>query len=159
MTSFLSNAYVVLFSRIVLGTVFIIASLDKIIAPDAFAANILAYKILPYAMVNMFALLLPWIELLCGVFLLAGVLVRPSSFIISSLLVVFVIAIVAALAQDLKIDCGCFGKDHATPIGWDRVLEDIGLLFLGIHLVVFPFSKWSIEGLRPDRTEGSIPPM
>ncbi len=147
MASMLSNKYLILGARIVLGLVFIIASIDKIAFPDAFAANIQAYGLTPYPLVNLMALILPWLELICGIFLLTGVLVRSSAAIISALLVIFIVAIVIALVRDLKIDCGCFGKDHLTPIGWDRVLEDIGLLLLGIYLYFFPYPRFSVENL------------
>ena len=129
------------------GVVFIIASIDKIASPDAFAANIHAYGIIPYAVINLFALIVPWIELLCGVFLISGVLVQSSSGILSFLLVCFIAAMTVAIMQELKIDCGCFGKEHATPVSWSRVLEDVGLLLLCLHLFFFPYPKFSIENL------------
>lgn len=137
MSGFLSNRYIIVLSRVVLGLVFIIASIDKITAPDAFAANVQAYGLVPYALVNVMALVIPWIELICGIFLLGGVRVQSCSAILSVLLCVFVVAMMSALARELKIDCGCFGKEHATPVSWMRVLEDVGLLILGIHLIIF----------------------
>jgi hypothetical protein len=117
----------------ILGTVFIVASIDKIVVPAAFAESILAYRIVPYAFVNLVALLIPWVELVCGVLLVAGVRVRPSAVILSALLSVFILAIISALVRELKIDCGCFGSDHATPVSWTKVAEDVGLLLLGLH--------------------------
>ncbi|MBI4546784.1 MAG: DoxX family membrane protein [Ignavibacteriae bacterium] len=130
----LSNKYVLLISRLVLGSVFIVASIDKIALPEAFAVNIVAYKLLPYGLTNLFALIVPWMELLCGVFLIAGVFLRSSSFMVSLLLSMFTIAMITALVRGLKIDCGCFGVEHASPVSWMRVLEDLGLLVLGIHI-------------------------
>ncbi|HEV8537877.1 MAG TPA: MauE/DoxX family redox-associated membrane protein, partial [Bacteroidota bacterium] len=121
MLTMLSNKYFLALARLVLGVVFIIASIDKIAAPDAFAANIAAYKLAPYAAVNFVALVMPWIELLCGVLLISGEYVRGSSALISILLVMFIVAMVSALAREMKIDCGCFGKEHATPVSWMKV--------------------------------------
>ena len=120
-------------ARLFLGGMFIVASIDKIAAPDAFAANVLAYKLTPYALVNVMSLVIPWVELLCGIFLIGGVYRRGSSALISILLGVFIIAMVSALVRELKIDCGCFGKEHATPVSWMKVIEDIGLLVLGVY--------------------------
>src|SRR2546422_3976141 len=103
------NTIVSFIFRLVLGTIFIIASIDKIAAPDAFAASVQAYHLAPYALVNLIALVLPWIELLCGTFLIAGVYVRGSSLMVSLLLGMFVIAMISALMRHLNIDCGCFG--------------------------------------------------
>ena len=52
--------------RLILGTVFIWASLDKIIDPEKFARNISNYHIVPYGLENTIAIILPWLELLIG---------------------------------------------------------------------------------------------
>ncbi len=130
--------YLILCARIVLGVVFIVASIDKIAAPDAFAGSIQAYRILPMATINTAALILAWLELLCGIFLLSGFMVKPSALIVSALLAVFLAAMLLAMARGLAIDCGCFGKEHATPLGWMKIAEDTGLLLLGILLWYFP---------------------
>ena len=137
MNSLYAQKYLLLFSRFVLGVVFILASMDKIMYPDAFAASIEAYKLLPYGTINIVALVLPWMELVCGIFLLGGVHIRGSSAILSFLLVFFIFAIISAMMRELKIDCGCFGKEHATPVGWMKVVENTGLFLLGIHLFLF----------------------
>jgi putative oxidoreductase len=147
MSRLYTNKLVVVASRILLGVVFIVAAIDKIAVPEAFAVSVEAYRIVPTAMVNVFALIVPWLELLCGIFLVAGVYVRSSALILGVLLVSFVAAIVWALAQGLKIDCGCFGAAHATPVGWMRVLEDVGLLALALHQYLLrpPVSPVSTE--------------
>src|SRR5258706_8008307 len=127
-----SNKYLILLERLFLGTVFIVASIDKITAPDAFAANIAAYKLMPYSLVNMLALVIPWVELICGVFLVGGVYMRGSSVVLSALLVIFIVAMASALLRGLKIDCGCFGKEHATVVSWIKVLEDLGYMVLAL---------------------------
>jgi hypothetical protein len=134
----LSNKYLLAVARLFLGSMFIVASIDKIAAPDAFAANIVAYKLIPYALVNIMALVIPWMELVCGIFLIGGVYTRGSSALISILLVVFIVAMAAALLRELKIDCGCFGKEHATPVSWMKVLEDVGLLILSLYSYRYP---------------------
>ena len=45
----------------------------------------------------------------------------------------FIVAMIGALLRELKIDCGCFGKEHATPVSWMKVWEDVGLLILGAY--------------------------
>jgi len=134
----LSNKYLLLAARLIVGTVFIIASIDKIYVPEAFAESIHAYRLVPDPTVNILALILPWLELLCGVFLLGGVKVRPSALLSLALFAVFAVAIVSALARGLTIDCGCFGMEHAAPVSWGKVLEDIGLMILCLLLLVKP---------------------
>jgi putative oxidoreductase len=157
MRALLANRWLLFVSRIVLGTVFVVASIDKIAVPDAFAESILAYGIVPYPLVNVAALLIPWLELVCGVLLLCGVRVRPSAAIVTALLAVFIVAISSALLRELKIDCGCFGKDHLTPVSWMKVAEDTGLLLLGIHAFLFSGEKASQEAPGPVTRTGEPP--
>ncbi len=145
------NKYVVFAVRFFLGIVFVLASIDKIMAPDAFAASIVGYQLVPYPLVNGIALVIPWVELLCGIFLVAGVYLRGSSLLVSALLGLFVVVIISALLRELKIDCGCFGKEHATPVSWMKVLEDFGMLILGIYSYLFASSpqRRTVSGSRP----------
>ena len=145
MKTILSNYYVVFLSRCLLGAVFIVASLDKVTTPEAFASAVEAYRMLPLSVINLFALVVPWIELMCGLFLVTGVFTRASALLLSSLLMLFTSAIIIALLRNLSIDCGCFGSVHSTPIGWMKVLEDIGLFLLGLHVFWFPRSKFALE--------------
>jgi putative oxidoreductase len=135
MKGLLSHRYALMASRAILGTVFILASIDKIASPAVFAASIEAYGMLPLWSVNMAALIVPWLELLCGVFLFGGVYIRGSSSVAGALLAVFIVAISSAILRGLAIDCGCFGAGAVTPVGWMRVIEDAGLLVLSVHVL------------------------
>ena len=85
------------------------------------------------------AFVIPWLELICGILLMVGVKSRPGAIIISTLLALFMVAIISALLRNLNIDCGCYGKEHATPISWMKVGEDAGLMIMGMY--VFYFTK------------------
>ena len=148
-----SNKYVIFACRLILGIVFILASIDKIAVPEAFAISVHAYRILPLPVVNIAALVIPWTELICGLFLLGGILVRPSSFVLSSLLLVFIGAIFTALLRGMNIDCGCFGAAHSSPVSWMRILEDIGLLWLGVVIFLYPLD-WPSFGRKPASAGG-----
>ena len=130
----LTNKYILLTARFSLGIVFVLASIDKIAAPDAFAAAIHSYRLLPDFSVNILALIIPWIELVCGVFLAAGFRVRGSALVSTFLLAIFTVAIISALLRGLAIDCGCFGRDHSSLVSWWKVIEDVGLAVVGLYL-------------------------
>ncbi|MBI3189183.1 MAG: DoxX family membrane protein [Ignavibacteriales bacterium] len=135
MMKLLEHKYTIFLSRTILGLVFVVASVDKIALPELFASNIHAYGLVPFSFVNIFALIIPWVELLCGLFLLGGFRVRASALLLSVLTVVFIIAISSAIFKGLEINCGCFGASKSSIVGWDRVVEDIGLLLLSLHLI------------------------
>lgn len=104
---FLPDKYVFAF-RLILGATFIYAAVDKIIHPYEFAKIIYYYKILPGGVINILALLLPWLELITGVFLIVGFWHKSSAVIVGSMLVVFLVALTSAYIRGIDISCGCF---------------------------------------------------
>ena len=133
-----------------LGIVFIWASWDKILYPDKFAAIVANYDILPVAAVNLAALVLPWIELLCGLLLLGGRLVPGAALTINILLVVFILATAYNLYRGLDINCGCFSVAPAAKGQTVVNLVRNGfLLTVGIWLLLG--SATSRQATVPDR--------
>lgn len=133
-------------ARLVIGIVFAHAALDKIANPDAFAHSIMNYNMVPLSMVNLMALILPWLELLAGTALVLGIWVRASAAVSGALLLVFIGAISAAMIQGLNINCGCFSQTgEGTKVGWPKVLENTGMTILAVWAVLFPDSYASVE--------------
>jgi len=121
--------------RIVLGAIFIYASMDKIANMPDFAKVILNYKILPVQLVNLLAIFLPWLEFVLGVFLIIGKFERASLLVYSAMMVVFIIALLQAQIRGLDISCGCFSvKPSSTSEVWLRIIEDIVILFFSVNL-------------------------
>ena len=58
--------------RIILGVLFIFAGATKIGNPAAFADDINNYRMLPYILVSLMAVVLPWIEIIAGLLLVFG---------------------------------------------------------------------------------------
>jgi uncharacterized membrane protein YphA (DoxX/SURF4 family) len=103
------NRNLVLALRLFLGFVFIYAAVHKIVYPPGFAKEVMAYKILPAALVNLMAIFLPWLELLTGVALLAGRWTRTAATVVAALLAVFTVAIaVRGFRDGWDFRCGCF---------------------------------------------------
>jgi len=123
--------------RLYLGGVFVAACLHKIADPYAFAVDVATYDILPLALVNLAAIVLPWVELAAGLALLAGLRTRPAALLVAAMLAVFLAALIVALAQGLDMSCGCFASQgaHEDPISFRTVLRDVAWL-LGAFLVL-----------------------
>ena len=66
MRRLLLHPKLVLATRILLGLIFLAAALPKIADPPGFAKAIWAYGLFPPWSINPLALLLPWLELVCG---------------------------------------------------------------------------------------------
>jgi uncharacterized membrane protein YphA (DoxX/SURF4 family) len=103
-----------LIARLILGVVFIYASIDKILHPATFAEAVYNYQILPDMLINLTAIILPWLELLLGIFLVLGVCLQGVVFLSNMLLAIFFGALVFSLARGLDINCGCFSTSQTT---------------------------------------------
>jgi uncharacterized membrane protein YphA (DoxX/SURF4 family) len=127
---------------IALGAVFLYAAYDKILHPADFARIVYHYQLIgpnqhvgPWAS-NLLAVTLPWIEVVLGLALLTGVWRREGATLASVLLVVFVVAVSAALARNIDLEnCGCFSvSGEGRAAGIQLILAD--LLMLGGALVL-----------------------
>ena len=121
------HQYLIVVIRIVLGSVFLWASFDKIIDPAKFARSITNYHVFPYGIENTIAIVLPWLELFIGSGLILGVMVDGSIVITSVLLVLFNLMISQAILRGFNIECGC-GLKEGQLVGIEKILENFVLL-------------------------------
>jgi len=133
----LNNKFLLLTIRVIFGFVFIFAAITKVTDPEGFSLSIYNYKLMPDVLINVLAIAFPWIELVAGILLVFGISVRENSAILTGLLVVFIIAIAISMARGLDIDCGCFGTVDGAKVGIMKILENVGLLLLGLILIKF----------------------
>ena len=131
-------------ARLILGAVFIYASIDKILHPAAFAKAIYNYQILPDTLINLTAVMLPWLELILGLFLIIGLFREGTACMVTVLMLVFLGAMIFNLARGLDIHCGCFsaGTDGAddVPMAW-YVMRDGLFLIPAIYLFYRTFRE------------------
>lgn len=119
--------------RLVVGGIFIWAGLLKIFDPLGFAQNIANYRVFPQGIAFFLALFLPWIEVICGAFLLFGIFRGASSLLLSGLLSVFLVLIALTILRGIDIDCGCFGS-LSRKIDYKLILMDSALLFFSLNV-------------------------
>jgi uncharacterized membrane protein YphA (DoxX/SURF4 family) len=124
-------------ARILMGIVFLYASYDKILKPQAFAQAVFNYQILPDSAVNIAALVLPWLELLLGLCLLAGFWLPGATMLSTGLLAVFIGALVFNQVRGLDVHCGCFSTESsAGPAGVWTVARDLLFFSVSIYLAL-----------------------
>jgi uncharacterized membrane protein YphA (DoxX/SURF4 family) len=96
------------------------------------------------------ALALPLVELVLGLFLLAGLLTRWVAGAALVLLVVLIAGIAQSWARGLSIDCGCFGGGGQVAAGQteypQEILRDSGFALLAVWLLARPRTWLSIDG-------------
>jgi len=113
-----------LVARLILGGAFIFAAGAKILDPPAFAHEISNFRLIPGSLVNAAALWLPWVEMLTGLALIAGIWRKISAILLGALLLAFVAALSINLARGRAVDCGCFGSSK-TPKTTEQRLNDM----------------------------------
>ena len=109
------------------------AALGKLANPQEFYGAILAYELpLPAALARTVAVVLPWIELLCGLLLAANHRRGAALGWALVLFVVFAIVTAQAWLRGLHVACGCFdlrilGIAHDSTLA--RIFESLAFAF------------------------------
>jgi uncharacterized membrane protein YphA (DoxX/SURF4 family) len=145
----LLNKPLFFWGRLFLGIIFVLASVDKVLHPEAFAEAVYNYQILPDALINLTAIILPWLELILGFLLILGLWV-PGAVVLSSLLLLtFFGAILFNVARGLDVHCGCFSTSgeavSGAPMVW-YLLRDAIFLLLALYLFRHVFHRKGVTG-------------
>lgn len=119
-------------ARLLLGVIFIAASIDKIWHPGAFAEAVHNYQLLPEAAINLTAIVLPWLELVLGALLILGIWLPGAVLLANVLLVCFFSALLFNIARGLDVHCGCFTTSaEGDPATTWYVIRDASFLIVG----------------------------
>ncbi len=145
----LNNKWFLGACRVLLGFLFVVASIGKIIDPHEFAKDVYSYAILPGLFVPAFAAIIPWIEFIAGILLMLNIKAQSNALIINGLLIMFLTAIAIDVARGIEISCGCF--DFLFPeeeVGWKTILRDSVMLIPGVIILFFDKNEIRIPGLK-----------
>ena len=145
--------------RLLVGGAFVFAGALKMADPAKFVLDVGNYRLVPDELINLVAILIPWIEITAGVFVLAGIWLRAAALVITGLTALFFAVIVSALARGLNIECGCFGTIGGKHIGWVNLAIDSTLLFLAGLLVLRSKDGPANESVREADARNSAPPL
>ena len=132
------NKYVLWLFRLVVGGVFIWAGILKILDPLEFAQNIANYRVVSRDISFSLALVLPWLEVLCGILVILGIFRSASSLLLSGMLGVFLVLITVTILRGLDVDCGCFGS-IGRHVDYRLLLTDIVLLYMTLNILISSF--------------------
>jgi len=133
----LSNRWLQIALRLVVGGMFLVAAYPKVMNAAAFAMSVRGYKIIPFSLSNLFAIAVSWSELFAAVMLILGILTRKAASAIAILLVVFIAAIITVMVRGMVVDCGCFGEKGGSNTSWILIVRNVGLLAACIIVIKY----------------------
>ena len=137
--------------RLYIGVVFILAAWHKIVHPGDFAVSIHFYGMATLEQLHLFALVLPWLELITGVTVIIGLWTRASALCIAGMTVMFIVALIVAIDKGVQMTgCGCFaaGAEEAMKsITWSYVYRDVRYLAALLFVALTDNGWLGLDGL------------
>jgi uncharacterized membrane protein YphA (DoxX/SURF4 family) len=124
--------------RIAFGVILIAAAIDKIRYPLDFAEAVSRYRVFGEGLSFWAAVWIPALEILTGLLLISGLGSDGAVFVATGLMSAFLVLVLQAWIRGLDIRCGCFSVHSGTPIGWLKLLENVG----------FAAGAWLLAWLR-----------
>lgn len=119
--------------RSLIAIILVWAGLSKLGDPVSSYTALLEYQLpAPRVLLKLLAVVLPWLELLCALMLLANFYRRLATLAMSVLFSVFLAMVGQAVVRGLNISCGCFnltifGIDEASASA--HFIESVGFAF------------------------------
>jgi uncharacterized membrane protein len=122
-------------AQVIVGGTFLCAGTSKMMNGESFKIAVSSYHILPENLVGPFSKLVPIIELLFGVLLILDVSSKMAVAVLSTMLAVFIAAIMSVIVRDIPFQCGCFDNVRLIPkflqsSAWIAILRNVALLVL-----------------------------
>lgn len=129
--------------RALISAIFLTAGLLKLKDPDGTLIAVYQYKMLSWEASALVATHLPFLEITAGVALWIPRLRLGACLLSVCLNLVFIGALISAVARNLDVSCGCFGTSDLKTTSGIRIAEDAILLLLCWALWRHDLSKHS----------------
>jgi hypothetical protein len=151
------NRYLTLAFRLILAAIFLLSSYGKLVDLERYSVDaVYNFAILPMSLARPFGLVMPFIEGLCGLGLLFGVLTRLSALGVGLMSLAFFVAKAVVLSQGRSIECGCFGAVIDT-LASVTIFMDVPMLLLAVAVMVSSSRHWAALGaLLPRKWQGKL---
>jgi uncharacterized membrane protein YphA (DoxX/SURF4 family) len=123
----LAAALIADLARVALGLALLVAAVAKLAAGARWVDQAATLGVR-----RPLAVAVPWLELVVGAAVAAGLAEPWPAAIAVCLLAVFTVWIAAHLVRGEHPPCACFGAFSAAPLSWWHVARNVGLIALGV---------------------------
>ena len=140
--------YLGLLIRLVTGGIFIVSSISKLPMQSRFVEVVQSFHLLPGPLTVAYGLVLPWVELLVGCYLVFGILVKPGAIITILMCISFLIANISSVIRGEYYCPDCFGElfalsvTQAITIDILIIISAAVLLFVAKKTEPLSFDSW-----------------
>lgn len=143
------NRYLTIASRLLLGAIFIVAGAGKLGQPGQFAKVVADIGILPPNWAHVYGLMLPWAEVIVGLLIVLGLLLRLSVGAGMVMTLGFVVANIYTLLRSRDAYCpSCFGELDILALPIPAALTiDIVMLLLATYILFRATNCLSLDAL------------
>lgn len=105
----ITNGYLQFLLRVSIGALFIASSISKLQEHTKFVEIVKDLDLLPESLSAIYGNTLPWVELIAGVYLVFGILRRPTALVLLLMALSFLVANISSLIDDSDYCGSCFG--------------------------------------------------
>lgn len=135
-TNVMSNKWTIIALRLILGGIFIAASIGKLHNQTEFINIVISYELLPHGLANAYGLVVPWVELFIGCSLILSTFATLAAGLAIPLTISFITANAWALSHQFSDECGCFGQ--LFPMSYSiSLIIDVLMLVMATVLILF----------------------
>ncbi len=162
MNEILASPYLILFARLCLGGVLLVAGVGKLIEHNP-AAVIAEVNFLPLPLARVAARLLPYVEVSIGGLLVVGLLTPFAAAVAAAMFAVFSVVVGSKVLRGKRENCHCFGSFSADTLNWAAFGRNLLLLVFALLLafstvgyIALDYIVLGRKGSYPSATDGII---
>jgi uncharacterized membrane protein YphA (DoxX/SURF4 family) len=139
--------------QVLLGAVFLMSAVPKLVAPKRFVQDVLRYRVGPQPAAMAYGWLLPYMQLAAGFGLLLGWHVAWAASGALIMVASFIAAVAIAMARGESLTRSCFGLLYRERVGWKTQSRDA---FLGVLALVTIEHRCRCSGLGDGPSRQSV---
>ncbi len=132
--------------RVLIGALFVVAGATKVGHFNDLAAAIAGFRLIPATVIAPLAVLLPFLEIGVGLYLIAGLFTRGAAILAGALLAIYSAAIASAVLRNIPANCGCFGPQDQAKADWPHVFIDLSLAAVCLIVAWRAPGSFSLDG-------------